>query len=113
MYVKYILLIQYCSTHIISDKFSSYVSANEQHTLETNAALKKMLYKHSWVNHSKNFVDPDTGAHTNSIEGCWEAKLKSKIKVCCMMSIYVYSKFIIVLGDERYCTYGASMLGCR
>lgn len=68
-------------THIISDKFGSYVSSNERHTLATNKALVHMKYTHTWVNHSKNFVDPKTGAHTNSIEGCWEAKLKSKIKV--------------------------------
>ncbi|KAJ0391555.1 hypothetical protein ATCC90586_010959 [Pythium insidiosum] len=66
-------------THIISDKFGSYVSTNERHTLANNTFLKEMKYKHSWVNH-KHFVDPNTGAHTNSIEGCWEAKLKSKIK---------------------------------
>lgn len=69
------------STHIISDKFASYVSTNEKHTLANNKLLKHMHYKHTWVNHSKNFKDPVTGAHTNSIEGCWEAKLKSKIKV--------------------------------
>lgn len=68
-------------THIISDKFDSYVSTNESHTLTNNKDLKHMSYKHTWVNHSKNFVDPKTGAHTNSIEGCWEAKLKRKITV--------------------------------
>ncbi|DAZ93593.1 TPA: hypothetical protein N0F65_011777 [Lagenidium giganteum] len=36
-----------------------------------------MGFSHTWVNHSKNFVDPTTGAPTNGIEGCWEAKLKS------------------------------------
>ncbi|DAZ97544.1 TPA: LOW QUALITY PROTEIN: hypothetical protein N0F65_003030 [Lagenidium giganteum] len=67
-------------THIISDKFGSYVSANEKHTLETNPAPKHMGFTHTWVNYSKNFVNPTAGAHTNGIEGCWEAKLKSRIK---------------------------------
>ena len=35
-------------------------------------------YAHDWVNHSENFVDPETGVHTNAIEGKW-AGLKSKI----------------------------------
>lgn len=67
-------------TTIISDKFASYVSQNERHTLENNKMLIDMGYKHMWVNHSKNFVNPDNGAHTNSIEGSWENKLKSRLK---------------------------------
>jgi hypothetical protein len=35
-------------------------------------------YTHLKVNHSRNFKDPDTGAHTNSIEGTW-ASLKFNI----------------------------------
>jgi len=67
-------------TTIMSDKFASYVSANEKHTLENNRALKKRKYKHRWVNHSENFVDPTTGAHTQRIEGVWEVKLKMHVK---------------------------------
>ena len=33
---------------------------------------------HWTVNHSKNFKDPDTGVHTNTIEGTWHG-LKIKI----------------------------------
>ncbi|KAJ0404059.1 hypothetical protein P43SY_004314 [Pythium insidiosum] len=68
------------NTHIISDLFASYVSANTKHTLANEKSLKHLSYMHTWVNHSKDFKDPVTGAHTNGIEGCWEAKLKSKIK---------------------------------
>ena len=28
-------------------------------------------YTHHWVNHSLNFVDPESRIHTNSIEGTW------------------------------------------
>ena len=67
-------------TTIMSDKFTSYVSVNEKHTLENNRALKKMKYQHRWVNHSENFVDPETGAHTQRIEGTWEVRLKMHVK---------------------------------
>jgi hypothetical protein len=38
-------------------------------------------YTHKAVNHSVNFVDPhDREIHTQTIEGCWSAKLKHNFK---------------------------------
>lgn len=37
------------------------------------------VYAHQTVNHSKTFKDPDTGTHTNTIEGTWNG-LKMSIK---------------------------------
>ena len=54
-------------TTIISDKFSPYFNLNH------------VGYTHVMVNHSKNFVDPYTGAHTNTIEGLW-SQVKRKLK---------------------------------
>jgi transposase-like protein len=41
--------------------------------------LKNIGYKHKTVNHSKNFKDPVTGVHTNTIEGTWNALKQSII----------------------------------
>lgn len=46
-------------TLIITDKWKAYVN------------LGNHGYIHEDVNHSTNFVDPQSGAHTNSIEGTW------------------------------------------
>ena len=46
-------------TTIISDCWSAYIH------------LGKEGYEHLKVNHSLNFKDPETGAHTNTIEGTW------------------------------------------
>ena len=52
-------------TTIISDCWKAYSS------------LGKEGYQHLTVNHSLNFVDPDTGAHTNTIESTWRALKRS------------------------------------
>ena len=54
-------------TTIICDKFSLYFNLNS------------LGYIHIMVNHSENFVDPFTGAHSNTIEGVW-SQIKRKLK---------------------------------
>jgi mannosyltransferase OCH1-like enzyme len=63
-------IIQKCihpGSIIISDCWSAYKSIP-----------KKLKMDHMTVDHSKNFKDPDSGAHTNHIEGTWHG-LKEKI----------------------------------
>jgi len=53
-------------TVIYSDQFTPYIPLNQ------------LGYIHLSVNHSKNFVDPDSGAHINTIKGKW-ALVKKKL----------------------------------
>ncbi|KAK1931730.1 COP9 signalosome complex subunit 4 [Phytophthora citrophthora] len=50
-------------------------------TLANNRYLEGMDYEHMWVNHSENYVDQETGAHTNRIEGAWEIRVKQHVKI--------------------------------
>ena len=51
-------------THIITDGWAAYNHLSEEG------------YTHTSVNHSRFYMDPATGAHTNTIEGKWNGVKK-------------------------------------
>ena len=46
-----------------------------------NGIEEQLGLRHFTVNHSINFVDPETGIHTNTIEGTWSG-IKRKVPAC-------------------------------
>ncbi|OWZ01634.1 hypothetical protein PHMEG_00026941, partial [Phytophthora megakarya] len=67
-------------TDIISDMWSSYVTADGSHNIENNPYIDGMGYTHNWNSHSRNFVNSATGAHTQRIEGVWEVRMNHRLK---------------------------------
>lgn len=72
-------------TAIISDCWAAY------------RRLEEHGFEHCTVNHSKNFVDPETGAHTNQIEGLWRhakhripAYRRKKSDYCAYLSKFMF-----------------------
>lgn len=59
---------------IITDKWKSYCGISKMEV--------EPRYLHQEVDHSKNFVDPKTGACTNRIEAMWNSCKKKNSKRC-------------------------------
>ena len=55
---------------IVHDSWNSYNRITD---------FESKKYRTQRVNHKYNFADPDTGAHTNKIEGLW-SQFKKKFK---------------------------------
>lgn len=79
--------------------------------------LEERDYEYLRVNHSLNFVDPETGAHTNTIESTWR-HVKAKIpkynrqggftnyfamfmfsRACSEKSEHVFNKFVEIIRE--------------
>ena len=54
-------------TMVISDGWAAYGGIENIIALQSG----NQAYTHFTVNHSENFVDPESGAHTQTIEGTW------------------------------------------
>lgn len=76
-------------TTIISDCWRAYNS------------LTELGYIHLTVNHSENYVDPITGAHTNRIESTWRA-IKSDYKSSGRRKKY-FASYMAVYMFRKHC----------
>ncbi|GFR13662.1 DDE_Tnp_IS1595 domain-containing protein [Trichonephila clavata] len=81
---------------IISDCWKSY------------DCLSNEGFVHLKVNHSVSFKDPDTGAHTNTIEGTWGAvkrgipAIKAKCQLDYYLAEYVWRKKISTFATNSW-----------
>jgi transposase-like protein len=71
-------------------------------------------YAHATVNHSKHFVDPSTGVHTNTIEGFWNG-LKQQIPPRARVETGMVDKLMEVIWrrQNKGKTWGAFLQALR
>ncbi|CAN7949123.1 unnamed protein product, partial [Ixodes pacificus] len=65
----------YPGTTVVTGKWKGYDGLWTVHD-----ELGRMVLNHLTVNHSENFVDPETGAHTQKIESAWTALKQDLLK---------------------------------
>jgi hypothetical protein len=62
--------------------------------------LNSMGYEHQHVNHSVHFKNPETGVHTNTIEGTWNG-LKMQIKPRNRTRKFIDSELVVAIWRKK------------
>ena len=102
---KYIRMYVKPGSVIITDCWAAYKDIKEMVDNDGN----DLDYVHYTVNHSSTYVDPVTGAHTNTVEGMW-----AHVKRCCpklglranfldgYLCRFIWFKLTIALGKDPF-----------
>ena len=64
--------------------------------------VKDICFEHKTVNHSKGFINPLDGTHTNTIEGCWYAiKAQTPVRNRTSSKVCLYLLRFMILRNEE------------
>jgi hypothetical protein len=78
-------------THIMTDLWKGYRDED----------LKYLGFTHSTVNHSKQYMNPVDGTHTNTVEGTWNG-IKQQIPIRNRTSTFVDDHLLYFIWRRRY-----------
>ena len=93
------IINQHCKE---GSKFCS-VLMDGRHIVITNwrsTLISQFYVLHSPVNHTKNYVDPETGAHTQAIEGLWAQGARETLP---SLSWHEATRFVFISSKDGLC----------